>query len=214
MPITQTGRASGANPQTATHRLITVGGKRYEVPVDATDAELTEALGAAPDAPVGMESNDTLTAIVSEIPSALYGGFGLRPLLQQGLKVVGGGLLRKVVPELAKHEAQAVVSRGAAPLLKSSIRKLADMPINQQIMAEAMPGRFGGSLMPEIKSGAITQALGLPGALVAGAKFASRPLPMSLMAQGVYNAAPAVGAMTGAAGQSIAQALLSALGGK
>jgi hypothetical protein len=219
-PTTATPASGRGGPIASAPRVIVVQGERYEVPFDASDEQIAQALGAPPDRIPGLgtptDQPDALRDIMSDIPSMALGGMGMANTLKGPATSAGKWLLRKAVPALSGHQADIAVRAGAAPLLKSSVKKLAGrgMQTTADTMEAALPTRMAGSVLNDVGVGAAAQAAGLPGWAYTAAKLAGRPLPLSLAAQGIAKMGGTAGKAGGAAMGGLAQeALLKLFGG-
>lgn len=224
-----TGRASGAGPSApppSDHRIVTIAGELYKVPAGVSDEQIAEAFQTTvdvvnrpqsrfgesmPEIQNRVENDRRWASVISQIPSAVYGGMGMAGALKEPFLQAGSRLLGRAVPALSRSQAVSAVQRGGAPLLASSIKKLT--PATAKVMQAAIPGRMGGSVIPELAYGGVGSWFGIPevGASLAAVRAATRPLPLSLIAQGIGSAGKVAGPAVGAAGGGLAQEALTRL---
>jgi hypothetical protein len=221
---TQTGRATGAGTpvdRTVARRYFTVNGERYDAPVDVTDEQIAEVLGAMPDAPefgggAGPTSPDT-RELMGSIPSMVYGGMGLAGALKKPIMAAGKYALRKAAPNLLRSQAELALEKGAGRLTQASIRKLADAPWTQRVMAQTIKDA-PATIQPAdlaLRAGGAHLFGGTPAAVAMTAgRVLTRPKPLAAIGQALFSGAPAAGAAGGAGIGALAQqALMKLFGG-
>lgn len=204
-----------------TDRLIRVKGEAYLVPVDATKDEIIQHLGAPEDPPESntqtfLNTHPTIRSLLDfapDIPSMALGGYALKNIIAQPIKALANFGVRKAVPGATTHQADILLRRGAAPLLKRSVTKLPgkDFQNTRNLLENAIDNRMGG---PVSAADLALAGLGyaVPGSIpLAVAKFAARPLPLSILSQAAHSGAGAGGAAAGAGGGGLAQEILQGL---